>query len=163
MAKRISFFATLFFILLGVTACDKNGFYDHYQKVGKGWEKSDVKTFEVEQQDTLGVYNLFLNIRNNRDYPFSNLFVIVKIQQPNQILLVDTLEFQMADPNGLLLGSGFSDIKENKLWLKEGYIFPEKGVYKIQIEQAMREIGSVKGITELKGISEIGIRIEKEK
>lgn len=144
-------------------SCKKETFYDSYQRVEGGWSKDDVKSFEVSQEDTLSTYNLFLNIRNNKDYAFSNLFVIVKVEQPNEIVWVDTLEYQMAEPDGTLLGKGFSDIKENKLWIKEGYVFPVKGDYTFKVEQVVREIGDVDGVELLKGISEIGIQIEKTK
>lgn len=144
-------------------SCKKETFYDSYQRVDGAWSKDDVKSFEVTQEDTLSTYNLFLNIRNNKEYAFSNLFVIVKVEQPNEIVWVDTLEYQMAEPDGTLLGTGFSDVKENKLWIKEGYVFPVKGDYTFKVEQVVREIGDVEGVELLKGISEIGIQIEKTK
>lgn len=144
-------------------SCKKDTFYDSYKRVDGGWSKDDVKSFEVSQEDTLSTYNLFLNIRNNKEYAFSNLFVIVKVEQPNEIVLVDTLEYQMAEPDGTLLGTGFSDVKENKLWIKEGYVFPVKGDYTFKVEQVVREIGDVEGVELLKGISDIGIQIEKTK
>lgn len=144
-------------------SCKNDTFYDSYQKVTGGWSKEDVKSFDILQEDTLNGYDLFLNIRNNKEYAFSNLFVIVKMQQPNQTVVVDTLEYQMANPDGTLLGTGFSDIKENKLWLKQNYVFPVKGNYTFTVEQVVREIGDVQGVELLKGISEVGIQIQKTK
>ena len=66
----------------------------------------------------------------------------------------------MANPDGTLLGNGFSDIKESKLWYKENYFFTETGKYKLHIEQAVRETGKIKGVEKLEGISELGFRIE---
>jgi gliding motility-associated lipoprotein GldH len=66
----------------------------------------------------------------------------------------------MAKPNGELLGSGFTDIKENKLWYKEGIVFNESGEYTINIQHAMRENGKVNGVVNLEGITEVGFRIE---
>ena len=83
------------------------------------------------------------------------------MELPDSKVLVDTLEYQMARPDGTLLGVGFSDVKENKLWLKEGYVFPKSGTYQLKVEQAIREIGEVEGVQKLKGISEIGIQIDK--
>lgn len=146
--------------MLSLFSCDKKAFFDHYYKFENGWSKDEKVAFEFEQSDTLGRYNLFLNVRNNNDYPFSNLFVIVKIAQPNGKILVDTLEYEMANPDGTLMGTGFSDVKENKLWLKENFRFPSQGKYEITLEQALREMGAVDRIEKLKGISEVGIRIE---
>jgi len=69
--------------------------------------------------DTTKQYNLFLNIRDNNNYPFNNLFLIVSLEQPDKITKVDTLEYQMANPDGTLLGDGFTDVKESKLFIKK--------------------------------------------
>lgn len=124
-------------------------------------EKNDVKTFVWNVQDTLSSTNLFMNVRVNNDYPYSNMFVISKLYKPNAEVVIDTIQFQMTDPNGALLGNGFSDIKESKLWLKENYIFNKAGKYKLTLEQAVRALGDVEGVSELKGVSEVGFRIEK--
>ena len=105
-------------------------------------------------------YNLFLNIRDNKDYPFDNLFVIVSLEQPNRKVLVDTLEYKMAHPDGSLMGDGFSDVKENKLFYKEKFTFDQKGNYKVHIQHALRETGKVPGVERLNGITEVGFRIE---
>ena len=75
----------------------------------------------------------------------------------------DTLEYLMANPDGSLMGEGFSDIKESKLWYQEGFIFNKKGKYNISISQAVRETGDIEGVQDLKGITDLGFRIEKIK
>ena len=76
---------------------------------------------------------------------------------------VDTLEYLMAKPDGTLLGEGFSDVKESKLWYLENFRFKRAGKYNVEIVQAVRETGKVDGVSELKGITELGLRIEKIK
>lgn len=159
MVKRNSILLAL--LLTTLVSCKKESFFDSYQSVNGAWSKADIKSFSVTQDDTLNAYKVFLNIRNNKQYAFSNLFVIVSIEEPNETVWVDTLEYQMAKPDGTLLGTGFSDIKENKLWVKDNYVFPTKGEYTFKVEQVVREIGDVEGVESLKGISEIGIQIEK--
>ena len=107
---------------------------------------------------------MFVNIRNTNDYKYNNLFLIVSMNHPNGKVIKDTLEYKMAAPNGELLGSGFSDLKENKLWYKghdEPFIFKESGTYSIAIQHAMRGIGKVEGDDFLNGITDIGFRIEQ--
>lgn len=135
--------------------------FDEYQPTKGVWEKNDVKTFVWEVQDTLTAHDLFMNVRVNNDYPYSNMFVICKIYKPSTAIVIDTIQFQMADPNGALLGNGFSDVKESKLWLKEHYTFDEIGKYKVTLEQAVRALGDVEGVSALPGVSEIGFSIEK--
>jgi hypothetical protein len=40
----------------------------------------------------------------------------------------------MANPDGTLMGEGFSDVKESKLFYKENEEFKLKGEYKVHIQ-----------------------------
>ncbi len=151
----------LFFLTLILFAsCDKKRVFDEYKSVGNTWNKNNSISFNLPKLETSKPYNLFLNIRNNNEYPFSNLFLKVSLENPDGLVKVDTLEYQMANPDGSLLGEGFSEVKENKLFYKENVKFDKKGIYKIQIQQAVRQSGKVSGLKELKGITEVGFRIE---
>jgi gliding motility-associated lipoprotein GldH len=148
------------FAIITLISCDKNRVFDEYKSVGNAWNKDSIVDFELPQLDETKQYNLFVNIRDNNDYPFNNLHLIVSLEQPNKEILVDTLEYQMANPDGTLLGEGFSDIKENKLFFKQNTSFTQKGIYKINIKHAVRQTGKIVGEKELKGITEVGFRIE---
>ena len=147
-------------MLLLVISCDKKRIFDQYKSVGNAWNKDSVVTFELPKLDSTKLYNMYVNVRDNDDYPFNNLFLIVSLEQPNHQVKVDTLEYQMANPDGTLLGDGFSDIKENKLFYKDKVKFTQKGIYKIHITHANRQTGKIEGITSLPGISDVGFRIE---
>lgn len=123
--------------------------------------KKDTIEFTFEQKDTINPYNLFLNIRNNNEYPYNNLFVIVALTQPDSLVKIDTLEYAMAYPDGKLMGEGFSDVKENKLWYQENFTFKKPGTYSVKVSQALRKTGDIAGDLELNGVTEVGFRIEK--
>ncbi len=149
------------FLLFGLTSCDSNRVFDEYKSVTNQWHKDSVIQFSINPPDSIKPYNLFINIRNSNDYKFSNLFLIVEINYPNGKGVIDTLGYIMAKPNGEFLGTGFSDIKENKLWYKESFVFSEMGEYNINIQHAMRENGNIKGVENLEGITDVGFRIEQ--
>lgn len=150
------------FAVILIYGCDKNRYFDDYINLDGKWKNSEKINFNFDQKDTINLYNMFITIRNNNDYPFNNLFVIVKLNQPNKEIKVDTLEYQMADVDGTLLGEGITDTKHSKLWYKKNYKFPKSGKYSISIEQANREIGKVNGVEDLEGITEVGFRVEKK-
>ncbi len=161
---RSSFLLLLATMVVSFTACDDKRVFDEYQTVLGAWDKADVKSFSLAAPDTTNAYNLFVNLRNNNEYKFSNLFLIVELSYPNGKTLKDTLAYKMARPDGTFLGTGFTDVKENKLWYKgyeSPFIFEESGQYTINIQQAMRENGSVNGIEQLEGITEVGFRVEQ--
>lgn len=140
-------------------SCDKKRVFDEYKSVGKTWNKDSIVSFDLPKMDTTKKYNLFFNVRDNQEYPYNNLFLIVSMEQPDQITIIDTLEYAMANPDGTLLGEGFTDVKESKLFYKENIKFLS-GNYKIHIKQAVRQTGKVAGVEKLDGITEVGFRIE---
>jgi gliding motility-associated lipoprotein GldH len=165
MHLRKTNFIGLLLLFLFFTSCDKKQFYSEYKELDGSWKKSDTLRFTFEQKDTINPYNLFLNVRNNNDYPFNNMYLIVSLKEPGKkpTIKIDTLEYQMADVDGTLLGEGFTDVKESKLLYLENYVFNRIGNYKVEVVQAVRATGEVNGVAELKGITELGLRIEKTK
>ena len=110
-------FQLISFVLIFLfMSCDSNRVFDEYKSVPNQWQKNDIVEFEFKPTDTINGYNLFINLRNTNNYKFNNLFLIAEIDFPNGKSVVDTLEYKMAQPNGELLGTGFTDVKENKLW-----------------------------------------------
>jgi len=61
-----------------------------------------------------------------------------------------------------LLGTGFSEVKESKLWWKEGVVFPKERPIFIKVSQAVRNNGAAEGVSNLKGILSVGISIEDQ-
>ena len=117
--------------------------------------------FTIPSTDTIQKNNIYVTVRNNKDYEFSNLFLIVGIQFPNNYQIVDTLEYEMTTPEGRFLGTGMSDIKENKLEYKTNVTFTEPGDYQMSVQQAMRKTREIDGLEYLSGITDVGVQIEK--
>lgn len=111
--------------------------------------------FEVPVTDTRINHNMFVNVRNDIDYKYSNLWLFVKITQPGDTTVTDTFEITLADPAGKWLGKGFGGIKTSENLYKKSVFFPEKGTYKIAVQHGMRDIV-------LEGITDVGIRVEKQ-
>ena len=156
---RIKNSVLLLIVVFLFFSCDKKRVFDEYKSMGNAWNKDSIVTFELPVLDSTKNYNLFVNLRANNSYPFNNLFLIVAMERPNGFTKVDTLEYQMANSDGTLLGNGFLDLKESKLFFKEKINL--KGKYKVHIKQAVRENGKVPGVEALDGITEVGFRIEK--
>lgn len=157
---RIQNSLLLLLVTVLLFSCDKKRVFDEYKSVGSAWNKDSIITFDLPVLDSTKRYDLFVNLRDNDNYKYNNLFIIISLESPNGYTKVDTLEYQMANPDGSLLGNGFTDLKESKLYYKENVRF--RGNYKVHIKQAVRETGKVPGIKLLDGITEVGFRIEKK-
>ena len=128
-------------ILSSLFSCDKTRVFDDYKSVGTAWNRDSIVKFDLPKLDPIKKYNVFVNLRNNDNYPFNNIFLLVSLENPDGLTKVDTLEYAMANPDGTLLGDGFSDTKESKLFYKENLNFDKKGKYKIRIQQAIYRLG----------------------
>ena len=149
-------------VLIFLVSCSDNIEFTKYQSLpSASWEAHKNVSFEFDVVDTVSAKDLFINIRNNKKYPYSNLYVITELNFPNGNKIVDTLQYQMSDKFGHFLGKGFTDIKENKLFYKEAKVFPESGKYIFSIRHAMRKNGEVKVIPFLQGVQDVGLSIEK--
>ncbi|UOB15948.1 gliding motility lipoprotein GldH [Abyssalbus ytuae] len=143
-------------------SCNSNTFFAEYHNIENGWHKNNKIDFSFKTPDTINKYDIFIHLRNNEKYPFSNIFLIANMSLPNNEIISDTLEYKMAEANGNWLGEGFS-LKESKLWYKENVTFPAEGECKLTIEHAMRKNGEIAGLEVLQGITDVGITIENKK
>ena len=155
-----NFFILLFFGIL-IYSCQSNVILSETKTLKNGWTKNNPIEFTFTQPDSLQTYQIYLLIKNTNAYKYNNLFLIVSMEFPHGKTITDTLEYRMANPDGTWLGTGLGDAKENKLWYKENIRFPEKGNYKLIIQQAVRNNGEVNGVTNLEGIIDVGYSIEK--
>jgi gliding motility-associated lipoprotein GldH len=136
--------------------------FEQYKNIADSeWHKDSIVNFQINLLDTLGKNNVYVSLRNNKDYEFSNLFLIVGIKFPNNYQIVDTLEYEMTNAEGKFLGDGFTDLKENQLEYKTNVNFPTTGNYTISVQHAMRKSGEENGINFLEGITDVGLQIEK--
>jgi gliding motility-associated lipoprotein GldH len=138
-------------LLLG--ACGGSAFFEENQKIPSGtWKQGDTLFFKVQVSDTMHYYDFYLNVRNRTDYRYRNLYLFITTRFPAGGIARDTVECILAAPDGKWFGKGLGRIKDCRILFKPGVRFPHGGTYLIGIEQAMRE-------KELKGISDVGIRI----
>ena len=121
------------------------------------WNKKTAQKFDFKVTDAQNAKNIIFVVRNNNDYPYSNIRFIVNFSEvKTKMKQTDTLNYVLAQPNGEWIGKGFGDTKETLFQYKLNYKFPKNGDYSIAIIQAMRA-------DELKGIEDIGLKIETAK
>ncbi|HSO87926.1 MAG TPA: gliding motility lipoprotein GldH [Draconibacterium sp.] len=150
-------FLTACILVIALLSCNSGGVFSKYKTIPKGlWHRDSLVVFQIPVTDTVQRHNLFLNVRNDINYKYSNLWLFIKIIQPGDTTAVrDTFEFTLADPTGKWLGEGFGGVKTNEMLFKRNVYFPVSGIYEIQIQHGMR--GKL-----LEGITEVGFRVEKQ-
>jgi len=152
-------FILLIILFVSAAACEDSRLLMEYKNFADGWPAKQKAVFKLNPRSKQEV-NMIIYVRNDYRYPFSNLFLIASLIDGNDILISDTLEYEMADAQGNWLGSGFMELKESKLWWKENYEIPDKKTLTAEIEHAVRFNGSEDGIDRLEGIVGVGLAIE---
>ncbi len=152
--RNILGFIALIFIFQSCSNTSEN--IDMKSLNGK-WTKDKQEVFDFEINTSEQNKDVFLIVRNNDDYPYSNIRFFVELTNiKTKKTTIDTLNYPLAKPNGEWLGSGFGSTKEILFQYKMNYQFPNTGKYKIGIKQAMRR-------DTLVGIEDIGLKIENTK
>ncbi|CAD7804958.1 Gliding motility lipoprotein GldH [Chryseobacterium aquaeductus] len=144
-------------MLIFLVGCGTSGEDVIMNPINNKWSKKAEQKFKLEITDPQNPKNIIFVVRNNNEYPYSNIRFIVNFINPkSKIAKVDTLNYILAKPNGEWLGTGFGETKETLFQYKTNYKFPEKGTYEIGVLQAMRN-------DNLPGIEDLGIKVETAK
>ena len=146
-----------FFVLFYLASCSRDSEQVLMNNINGKWDKKAEQKFDFKVNDAQNLKNIIFVVRNNNDYPYSNIRLIVQLlDKKTKNKSTDTLNYVLAKPNGAWIGKGFGDTKETLFQYKLNYKFPSNGDYTIGIIQAMRNDNLV-------GIEDIGVKIETAK
>lgn len=141
-----------------LTACDETRYFERNVDFKKRyWLAAEQPSFEFDIQEADKKYNLFLTVRNESNYPNSNLYFTYYLTDSTGTEIQKKLvtEFLFDKKTGQPFGSsGLGDIYDHRFLLMKDYSFPNAGKYTMRYEQFMRT-------DTLRGIFSVGLRIEK--
>ncbi len=148
---------SVFFVLLFLMSCENASQKVEMKNLKGTWNKKAEQKFDFKINDAQNSKNIIFVVRNNNDYPYSNIRFIVNFTEARtKNKKVDTLNYVLAQPNGEWVGKGFGDTKETLFQYKLNYKFPANGDYSIGVIQAMRADNLI-------GIEDLGLKIETVK
>ncbi len=154
---RITSVALLFSLLVMLVSCDRSVVFEENLRIKNAtWDRNEKAFFEFEINDSSAIYDLYLNFRHGGDYPYQNIYLFIESRSSSGQIAKDTALMILADNKGRWMGKGIGDIFDYQFRFKRGPLFPEKGRYYFEIEQAMRE-------ESLDNVTDIGIAIKKVK
>ncbi|KAA6329659.1 Gliding motility lipoprotein GldH [termite gut metagenome] len=157
MKKLLKNTVPLWIIMLALVACADNVVYHSYQHIaGKGWDKGDTLTFNVRITDSMPTYyHLYVQIRNRTDYPYQNLLLLVRHNlKDSSIVVTDTVRCTLANDAGRWKGKGLGGLFQTFFNVSEYISRYPIGTRTVNVIQGMED-------QTLKGINDVGIRIEK--
>lgn len=153
----LRFIGFLTVTIISVSACDNAVLHNETVHLENNeWLASDTLFYTIKSEDTLASYDFYFEVRNTTDYDMQNLFLFITAYYPGNTFSRDTAECILAAPDGKWFGKGLGKLKDNRFLFRKGVRFRKAGDYVIAVNQAMR-------IEKLKGISDVGILIKKQK
>lgn len=138
MSCRCGTWAVGFGVALMFAACGRGPVAADSSEVdAAGWSSTDTVrlTFDVAQPEHR--HDLQLGLRHDEDYPYSNLYLFIRLTYPNGKTLTDTLACPLAAEDGTWYGDGRGWI-DQRIGYKRGVAFPLAGTYTLDIVHAMR-------------------------
>ncbi|MBC7864242.1 MAG: gliding motility lipoprotein GldH [Bacteroidia bacterium] len=156
MRKLVLAISGIALSVIFISSCGKKSVFSEYKSIDaeKGWAKDNRISFDVNIDDTISRYNVYVNVRQGDVYQFRNLFVFLVTEYPDGRKVKDTLECLLADDKNQWMGEGAGDLWDNTIPFKGNAKFPVKGKYKFTYEQAMR-------VDPLPMIKDMGLTIDK--
>tara|TARA_B100001142_G_scaffold329103_1_gene391179 strand:- start:3766 stop:4239 length:474 start_codon:yes stop_codon:yes gene_type:complete len=152
----------LLFLIITIFSCkERTVFKGDIDIINSSWHTDSVALFEFEVKDTISYFSTELNIRHTVEYPFQNLFIFIKTVTPKGDNIIDTVECILADKNGKWHGRGIGDIVDFSMEFNPSTTFKISGIYKIELEQAMR-YSKYSYIEFLEEIVSVGIDVRKK-
>lgn len=152
----LSVFILIFFLL---TSCSDSDLVNSYE-FSNGWKNGEVVQFDFKGTEIKKNQNLFLILRHNKNYSFSNIFLITEMKFENDSIKRDTLEYRLSEKNGKWLGKKRLSIVEHTLPFKKNLEILKDSTYSITITNSMRLINQVSPIQNLENILDLGLLIE---
>lgn len=155
--KEMNRLLFLLILAMALTSCDKSVVFEKYVSIPEEtWNADSLAEFNINVTDTTKAYNLYVNVRNTVYYPYQNIYFFIDVYSPSGATLRDTLECYLADEKGKWLGKGNGNLRDNRFGYRTGVKFSTAGNFRFDIQQAMR-------VQKLKGIANIGFRVEEAK
>ena len=137
------------------TSCDPGRVFDDNKTiVNDAWYFKNTVPFDVQVNDTTALYNVYVNVRINSDYKYSNIFMWLNTTNPEKKMDQRRIEIRLADEGGKWLGHGLGDIYDYQFPVFQKIKFPNSGFYRFELEQNMRD-------DTLMNVKAVGVRVEK--
>jgi len=156
--NRFKLFISLAIIsVLYFSSCNRREVYFDFKDIKKmEWSRFDTLTFEIDSaaMKPNTAYNVFIEVVNNGNYPYRNIWFFVQDDFNDTIPQSDSKQYMIADEFGRWKGTGFGSLYQLSLTYKENVRVKDERSYTIKVVHGMRD-------EPLEGIEKLGIKIEK--
>ena len=150
----LNYFKIIFILSFTILtiSCKKNQSF-LYDFNSREWNSKDSVFFSFDVLDKTVSKKISFFLRNNLDYPYRNIFLLIELQNDTGIIDSDTVQYLISNKYGQWLGNGFGKTRDNYFIFKKEYLFEDSGPHVIILRHGMRT-------NNLKGIVKLGVEID---
>jgi gliding motility-associated lipoprotein GldH len=149
-------FASLLVLASFITGCETIDVFEKNVRIpNHEWSNAFKPEIAFDISDTTSLYNIYVVLRHTDAYRYKNIYLNIYTRLPDDSMLRQRVDLQLATDDKGWLGSGMDDIFEHRIRITQGR-FQRAGRYKFKLEQIMRE-------EPLQHVMNVGIRVEKVK
>lgn len=135
-----NFILLLLIILSLLSSCSqKVVFEDRNVFDSQNWDKSEIISFNPMMDDTTKTLSMGITFKHGSDYPYSNLWLFVSVENDFGVMIRDTVELFVAQPNGKWIGKKYGSGYEVTAFYKQRMKVAKPEQYKFSFGQGMRE------------------------
>ncbi len=153
--KGFSFVLITFFVLI-LSCKGEDTLYSSHIETKGAWLKNKPVRASLEINE--GPIDIYLILKLNEDYPFSNIYLLSSISNPD-LKITDTIYFKFDYSENKSLLSRQMRIKTFKIPIYKNMNLNEKT--SVEISHAVRFIDSTEPVMKLEGILDVGILVNK--
>ena len=153
--RGFSFILITFFALI-LSCKDKDTLYSSHIETKGVWLKNEPVKASLEINES--PIDIYLILKLNEDYPFSNIYLLSNISNPD-FKITDTISFKFDYSKNKSLLSRQMRIKTFKIPIYKNMNF--NGKISVEISHAVRFIDSTEPVMKLEGILDVGILVNK--
>ena len=153
--RGFSFILITFFVLI-LSCKDKHTLYSSHIETKGVWLKNEPIKASLEINES--PIDIYLILKLNEDYPFSNIYLLSNISNPD-LKITDTVSFKFDYSENKSLLSRQMRIKTFKIPIRKNMNLNEKT--SVEISHAVRFIDSTEPVMKLEGILDVGILVNK--
>lgn len=141
--------------LIALVSCTSNDVYNSFIALpNTGWGEDSLAVFRANIEDATAAYDINIQIRNQNNYKYANLWLFIDVIAPDGELVRDTTECLLAQTDGTWIGSGWGSLYTLQCPYRLRTRFAKPGTYTFRIAHGMRD-------EEIEGIHSLGLRIVK--
>lgn len=100
-------------------SCTNATIYHAYQSIDEeGWSKHDTLVYRLPPDSVRDIYSINIGLRTSDTYRYTGLWLVIAQDLEKKGSFVrDTINYQITDKNGIMLGKGYATHQQEKPFL----------------------------------------------